>query len=124
MYAVFGFSIIFLGIASAPLHTPHISERLGRKPVYLASLPLFAICIIGVGFQKTFGGVMALRFLAGVFGGPCLVLIEGTFADVWSSRTTVTYYSALTLGSYLGAAFGMLCSLYVTQHSDILVRWA
>ena len=93
-------------MATAPIHTPHLSERFGRKPIYLVSLFLFAICVLGVGFQKTFSGVLGLRFLAGMFGGPCLVLIEGTFADVWSARTTVTYYSFLTLGSYIGAAFG------------------
>ena len=80
---VLGFSIVFLGVATAPIHTPHVSERVGRKPIYLASLALFLLCAISTGlqmFNRNFGGVLALRFFAGVFGGPCLVLIEGTFA--------------------------------------------
>ena len=106
VYAVLGFSIFFIGVATAPIHTPHLAELFGRKYFYLASVFLFSLCILGVGFQQSFRGVLALRFLAGVFGGPCLVLIEGTFADVWSARTTVSYYAMLTLASYLGAAFG------------------
>lgn len=33
-------------------------------------------------------------------------LIEGTFADVWSARVTVTYYSVLTLASFTGTGAG------------------
>jgi len=35
-------------------------------------------------------------------------LIEGTFADVWSARVTVSYYSFLTLASFTGTAAGPL----------------
>ena len=49
---------------------------------------------------------MVTRFFAGLTGGPSLVLIEGTFADVWSGDATVTYYVFLTLASFIGAATG------------------
>lgn len=41
-----------------------------------------------------------------------MVLIEGTFADVWSAQRTVTYYSFLAMAQYLGAAFG--------KHSELI----
>ena len=104
--AIVGFGIMFFGIAFSPIWVPHATERVGRKPVYMVSIILFSICMIGVGFANNFNTVLALRFLAGLFGGPPLVLIEGTFADTWSARTTVTYYSFLTLASYVGAACG------------------
>ena len=107
--AVVGFSIVFLGVATAPIHTPHLVELFGRKPVYLVSFFIFSMFVLGGAFAKSFSTVLATRFFAGVFGGPSLVLIEGTFADMWSARTTVTYYSFLNLASYLGAAFGMSC---------------
>lgn len=107
--AIVPFSIYFVGIAFAPVWTPHVTEKFGRSPVYLVSLPLCALFLLGVSRIQTFGGLVVLRFLAGFCGGPCLVLIEGTFADCWSAKTTLTYYSGLNLASYLGAAFGM-CS--------------
>lgn len=113
MNAQLGFSIIFFGIFFAPIVTPHITERFGRKPVYIVSIILFGFCILGVGLSPTFSGVLALRFLAGLFGGPCLVLIEGTFADIWSAQTTVTYYSFLTCASYIGAASGPLIGGFI-----------
>ena len=104
--AILPFSMYLVGIAFAPIITPHLSERLGRSPVYFISLPIFSLFIIGAGTSKTMASLVVCRFFAGFFGGPCLVLIEGTFADVWSARTTVTYYSFLSLASYIGAATG------------------
>lgn len=104
--AILGLSLNLLGISFAPIITPHLSERFGRSPVYLASLPIFALFILGAGYSNSFGALAVCRFFAGFFGGPCLVLIEGTFADVWSAHATVTYYSILSLASYVGAGCG------------------
>ena len=53
------------------------------------------------------------RFFAVFFGGPTLVLIEGTFADVWSADVTVSYYSVLTLASFIGTACGPLIGGFI-----------
>lgn len=57
------------------------------------------------------------RFFAGLFGGPALVLIEGTFADVWSADVTVTYYAILTLASFIGTACGPLIGGFIVALS-------
>ncbi|KAL8759532.1 MAG: hypothetical protein Q9184_003592 [Pyrenodesmia sp. 2 TL-2023] len=111
--AVLGLSLNLYGIAFAPITTPHLSERFGRSPVYLVSLPLFALFVLGAGYSKSFAALAVCRFFAGFFGGPCLVLIEGTFADVWSPHRTVTYYSFLSLASYIGAGCAPLILGYV-----------
>lgn len=106
--AILGMSLNLLGIAFAPVITPHITERLGRSPVYLISLPLFSLFILGASRSQSFASLAVCRFFAGFFGGPCLVLIEGTFADCWRAHTTVTYYSVLSLSAYVGTACGMI----------------
>ncbi|KAL8705669.1 MAG: hypothetical protein Q9201_001237 [Fulgogasparrea decipioides] len=113
--AVLGLSLPLLGISFAPIITPHLSEKFGRSPVYLASLPLFAFFILGAGSSNSFTALAVCRFFAGFFGGPCLVLIEGTFADVWSAHITVTYYSFLSLASYIGAGCAPLILGYVVS---------
>lgn len=45
--AILGFSLYLLGIAFAPIITPHLSERYGRQAVYLVALPIFAFFILG-----------------------------------------------------------------------------
>lgn len=79
--AVLGLSLFLFGVAFAPIIAPHLSERFGRSPVYLVSLPLFALFIVGAGASNTFASFLVCRLFAGLCGGPCLVLIEGTFAD-------------------------------------------
>jgi hypothetical protein len=80
--AISGMSLYLFGIAFAPIWTPHVTERTGRSLVYLCSLPLCGIFLVGAGLSHNFAGVAICRFLAGVSGGPCLVLIEGTFAVI------------------------------------------
>lgn len=99
-------SLYLFGIAFAPIWTPHLTERIGRSLIYLVALPVCALFILGAGLSHSVGGVLACRFLAGLSGGPCLVLIEGTFADIWSAKTTNTYYAFLGTAAYFGAALG------------------
>ncbi|KAL8973143.1 MAG: hypothetical protein Q9197_002467 [Variospora fuerteventurae] len=119
--AILGMSLYLCGVAFAPIIAPHLSERFGRSSVYLVSLPLFALFILGAGTSKSFAAVAVCRFFAGFFGGPCLVLIEGTFADVWSPHKTVTYYSVLSLASYVGAGCAPIILGYVVPAENW--RW-
>lgn len=112
--AVLGFSLPIFGIFFAPIYTPHLSERYGRNPVYFTAMPLFALFTLGTGLAQNFATVAICRFLAGFFGGPIIVLIEGTFADIWEGKgRTVTYYSFLTLASFWGTGVGPLVGGFV-----------
>ena len=71
--AILGFSLYLLGIAFAPIITPHLSERFGRQAVYLVSFPIFSLFILGASFSHSFGALAVCRFSAGFFGGPSLV---------------------------------------------------
>ncbi|OCL13664.1 MFS general substrate transporter [Glonium stellatum] len=111
--AILGMSLYLFGIHFAPIYTPHVAERVGRSIIYLTCLFLFALFTLGAGLSTNFGSLAVCRFFAGFFGGPCLVLIEGTFADIWSAETTNTYYSILGLASYVGAAVGPIVGGFV-----------
>lgn len=75
--ASLGLFLNLLGIAFAPI-TTHFTERLGQPTVYLISIHTFSLFILGSSQSKTFVSLAVRRFFAGFFGGPCLVLIEGT----------------------------------------------
>lgn len=111
--AILGMSLYLFGVAFAPIWTPHVTERVGRSLVYLCALPVCGVFLLGAGLSQTFAAVAICRFLAGFAGGPCLVLIEGTFADIWSAETTNTYYAFLGTAGYIGAASGPLAGGYV-----------
>ena len=71
--AVLGHSLYLMGIAFAPIATPHLSEKYGRQVVYLVTLPIFALFILGASFSHSFVALAVCRFFAGFFGGPSLV---------------------------------------------------
>lgn len=71
--SILGLSLYLLGIAFAPITTPHLSERFGRQAIYLFSLAIFSLFILGASFSKSFAALAVCRFFAGFFGGPCLV---------------------------------------------------
>jgi DHA1 family multidrug resistance protein-like MFS transporter len=104
--AISGYSLYLFGIFFAPIYTPHLSERYGRSIIYLVSLFVGGLFHLGAGQSQSFAALAVCRFFAGLAGGPCLVLIEGTFADIWSAETTNTYYAFLAVASYFGAATG------------------
>ncbi|MCJ1382293.1 hypothetical protein MMC17_005406 [Xylographa soralifera] len=111
--AILGLSLYLFGIAGAPVITPHLSEAFGRSAVYLICLPIFSLFILGTGLSQTFASLAVCRFFAGLTGGPCLVLIEGTFADVWSADATNTYYAVLSMASFVGTGAGPLVGGFV-----------
>jgi len=85
-----------------------MTPRVGRRPFYFIGIFISAWFVLGAGLSRNFTSLAICRFFAGFFAGPSLVLIEGTFADVWSADTTNTYYSILGISSYFGAASGMI----------------
>lgn len=105
--AISAFSLYLFGIFFAPIYTPHLAERFGRSILYLISIFCCALFHLGAGLSQNFTSLAICRFFAGLFAGPSLVLIEGTFADTWSAETTNVYYSFLGIASYFGAAAGM-----------------
>ncbi|KAF2236759.1 MFS general substrate transporter [Viridothelium virens] len=104
--AVVPLSVYLFGVFFAPIYTPHLSERFGRRPIYFIATFTSALFIIGAGFSQTFASLVVCRFFAGLFGGPSVVLIEGTFADIWPAKYTNTYYAFIGFAQYTGAAFG------------------
>ena len=121
--AILGFSLFIFGIFFAPLVTPHISERVGRNPVYFVGTFTMSLFLIGASQAKSNTALAATRFFAGLCGGPSVVNIEGTFADVWPALDTTTYYAALTMASYLGASLGPIIMGPVVSAEGMDWRW-
>lgn len=120
--AIAPFSTYLIGTAFAPIVTPHLSERFGRRPVYLWAIFLSAIVTIGSSQAQSSGSLCATRFVAGLLGGPVAVLIEGTYADMWPAQKTLLYYSNQAWASYLGAACGNSLELLTYVHELTILQ--
>lgn len=54
----------------------------GRTSIYVATFAMFVMLLIPTSLVKTFAGLLALRFLLGFFGSPCLAVAGASFQDI------------------------------------------
>jgi DHA1 family multidrug resistance protein-like MFS transporter len=99
-----------LGMGFGPMIASPLSETLGRKAVYLATVPLFTVFVLGAGFSSSIGGLCACRLFVGVFGAPGVSIASATIADIVPAERRgvplAVYYAVPFLGSLLGPMIG------------------
>lgn len=66
-------AIYIVTIGVAPLLWSPLSGFYGRKPIYLASMPIMAVASIGVAQSRNVGSIIGTRILQG-FGGSAAFL--------------------------------------------------
>ena len=61
-------------IGFGPVIGAPISETLGRKYVYLISMPLFLLFTMGAGLAENFGTLLVCRFFSALLGAPVVAV--------------------------------------------------
>ncbi|KAH7317104.1 major facilitator superfamily domain-containing protein [Stachybotrys elegans] len=115
LVAVLPLSLYNLGLAFGPLVGAPLSERYGRKIVFVATTPVFVLFMLGAGFARTMAGLVACRFFAGIFASPNINNASATILDYTRGQ-----YRGLSLGIYysmpsLGATVGPLVGGFVVR---------
>ena len=95
-----------LGLGFGPLVASPISETLGRRAVYMVSLPIFALFILGSGFSRNIASLCVCRFFAGFFGSPGLGVGTATLSDVWLPAQRAVPMAVYVMTPFLGPAVG------------------
>jgi multidrug resistance protein len=112
--AILPYSLYVLALAVGPMLAGPSSEVLGRRAVYLVSIPIFALFILGSGFSNNIASLIVCRFFAGIFGSPGLSIGSATVADVWRPHERAVPMALYILTPFLGPALGPLCGGYAT----------
>lgn len=80
-------------MGTSPLIWSPLSGFYGRRPVYLASLPLTVVATIGVAFSKTVPQLIATRILQGLGSSSSLAIGAGVVGDIFAPEQVSTYIS-------------------------------
>ncbi|EGX94730.1 Major facilitator superfamily transporter [Cordyceps militaris CM01] len=112
--ASLGLALYVLGYGVGPLLFSPLSEipRIGRNPVYIATMFLFVVISIPTALVHSFAGLMVLRFLQGFFGSPCLASGGASLGDMYSLMAIPYAMMAWVSAAYCGPALGPLLSGY------------
>ncbi|KAI1206499.1 MFS general substrate transporter [Annulohypoxylon truncatum] len=106
--AALGIALYVAGYGLGPLLWAPLSEipAVGRTTIYATTLFVFACLALGAAVVESFAALLALRFLLGFFGSPCLAAVGATLDDMfapWKLPYVLTIWSAsATLGPALG----------------------
>ena len=100
------FSSALLGAAIGAVAFGRLADRFGRKRMLVISTLIFGLFTLGTAFATSLGGLLALRFLAGLgLGGasPCFIALASEFAPAGQrERVTSFIWTAFALGTVIG----------------------
>ncbi|KAF3035916.1 hypothetical protein E8E12_003686 [Didymella heteroderae] len=110
--ASLGLSMYVLAYGIGPLLFSPLSEIpiIGRNPPYIISYAIFVILCIPTALADNFSTLIALRFLQGFFGSPCLATGGATLQDVYSLLQLPYVLSLWAFAATCGPALGPIIS--------------
>ena len=113
--ALWGLSLYVLGLGFGPVIAAPLSETLGRRAVYLITLPLGALFTLGAGFSRTFTSLIICRFFAGLFGSPTIAVGGGSNADIWPPVDRARATSLFLLMPFAGPSLGPIVGGFTAE---------
>lgn len=110
--ASMGLSMYVLAYGVGPLLFSPLSEIpiIGRNPPYIISYAIFVILCVPTALADDFNTLVALRFLQGFFGSPCLATGGATLQDIYSLLELPYVLSLWALAATCGPAIGPIIS--------------
>ncbi|WWC65403.1 uncharacterized protein I303_108021 [Kwoniella dejecticola CBS 10117] len=106
--------IVVIGIA--PVFWSPYAGFYGRRPVYLASMPIMVVASIGVALSKNVGGLTGARIIQGI-GSSCFLSVgAGSIGDIYRpterSRGMSAFYMVALLGPAVSPALAGVFTEY------------
>ncbi|KAK9236371.1 major facilitator superfamily domain-containing protein [Lipomyces kononenkoae] len=115
--------IYLIGYSVGALFAGPFSETLGRNMVYIATLALFSIFIMGSALAPNFAAQLVFRFLAGFFGSTPLVCAGGSIADMWDPLEKTYGFPIFAVAGFGGPVLGPVVGSYIGVGHIGTWRW-
>lgn len=113
-----GLTFYLIGLALGPLFTAPLSEMIGRRWIYVTSLPIAMLFTMGVGLSTKIREILVLRFFAGYLASPPMSVAAGTISDIWgNSPADMSIAMALfCVAPFLGPVIGPIVGSFAAEH--------
>ncbi|KAL8386859.1 hypothetical protein RB595_010337 [Gaeumannomyces hyphopodioides] len=119
--SLLGLSLFLWALGLGAAIAAPVSEYYGRRIVYLTTVPIFGLFILGSGLAQNFTTLAVCRFFAGFFGSAVVSVGGGTNADLWPPSLAGLVYPFYFVSPFLGPAFAPVLGGYLVEAKDF--RW-
>ncbi|EXF76177.1 major facilitator superfamily transporter, partial [Colletotrichum fioriniae PJ7] len=119
--SLLGLSLFLWALGLGAIIAAPVSEYYGRRIVYLSTVPVFGLFILGSGLAQNFTTLIVCRFFAGFFGSAVVSVGGGTNADLWPPALAGFVYPFYFVSPFLGPAFGPVIGGFLAEKKDF--RW-
>lgn len=116
--------LFMIGFGAGALVAGPFSETLGRNPVYIVTMALYMLFLVGAAVSPNLGSQLVCRFFAGMFGATPLVCAGGSLSDIWTPQERVFAFPLFACSSFLGPLLAPLVGDLIGQSSTLSWRWA
>ena len=115
--AALGTSLSIIGYAIGPMLWSPLSEapRVGRNPVYIATLAFFVLLQLPIALASNMETVLIFRFLASFFGSPAMALGGATVNDMYLPSKRSYGLGLWELSTWIGPTLGPLVGGFAVQ---------
>lgn len=111
--ALLPYSAYILGLGIGAIFFGPCSEVFGRKMVYIISIPLCGLFIVGTGLSKNITGLVFCRLFSGIFGIGPVSAAPGTITDMFVREQTALPTALFVLTPFLGPGLAPVVASYV-----------
>ncbi|KAL2138939.1 hypothetical protein VTI28DRAFT_6026 [Corynascus sepedonium] len=119
--SLLGLSLFLWALGLGAIIAAPVSEHYGRRIVYLTTVPVFGLFILGSGLAQNFATLIVCRTLAGFFGSAVVSVGGGTNADIWQPSLAGFVYPFYFVSPFLGPAFGPVIGGFLSEAKGF--RW-
>ncbi|KAK1925413.1 MFS general substrate transporter [Papiliotrema laurentii] len=112
-----GLTVFVLGYGIGPMLWSPLTEfpSVGRLPVYIGTLLVFVALQFPTIYANNIHTLLAMRFLAGFFGSPCLAVGGATMGDMFAPKHLAYALGVWGCGAVSGPVFGPLLGGFTYQ---------
>ncbi|KAI9669862.1 MAG: hypothetical protein M1831_006897 [Alyxoria varia] len=112
-----GLTLFVFGYGVGPMLWSPMSEipQIGRNPIYISTLFVFAILQIPTALTSNFGSLLFLRFITGFIGSPCLATGGASLADIYRPQKRAYAISVWGIAAVCGPVMGPLVGGFAAE---------
>ncbi|KJA29613.1 hypothetical protein HYPSUDRAFT_31558 [Hypholoma sublateritium FD-334 SS-4] len=119
--AILTLSLFVTGYCVGPILWAPLSERYGRRPIFIISFFLYVCTQVGSALARNTASVLVFRFLGGTFAACPLSNSGAVISDIWDAETRGKALALFAVMPFAGPSLGPAVAGFIGENASW--RW-